>query len=66
MDAETGTLQERRHSMKCKTSHNKDIDLLHGLTKKPYKVCRKQLKMYKWNLTETWIQWIMRKKGDAE
>ena len=52
--------------MKCKTSHNKDIDLLHKLTKEPYKVCRKQLKIYKWNLTEMWIHCIMGKKGDAK
>ena len=46
--------------MRHKTSHNKDIDLLHELTKKPYKICRKQLKTYKWNLTETWIHWVIK------
>ena len=46
--------------MRYKTSHNKDIDLLHELTKKPYKICRNQLKTYKWNLAETWIHWVIK------
>ena len=40
--------------------HNKDIDLLHELTKKPYRICRKQLKTYKWDLFDTWVRWVMR------
>ena len=46
--------------MRQKTSHNKNIDLLHKLTKKPYKICRKQLKTYKWNLVETWLHWVVK------
>ena len=46
--------------MRYKTSHNKDIDLLHELTKKPYKICRKQLKKYKWDLFDTWVRWVMK------
>lgn len=49
--------------MRYKTSRNKDIELLHELTKKPYKICRKQLKTYKWNLAETWIYWIMKNES---
>lgn len=36
--------------MRYKTSRNKDIDLLHELTKK----------LYKWDLTETWIHWVVK------
>lgn len=55
---------QKRYRMMHKTSRNKDIDLLHEVTKKPYKICRKQLKTHKWNLTETWIHWIIKENEE--
>ena len=52
--------------MRHKTSHNKDIDLLHELTRKPYKICRKQLKKYKWDLFDTWVRWVVKENCESE